>query len=55
MIFQICNIENLVTFSKTVAKFVKFTPKKTRNFKIFPKDQQILKRKYCPTLDGLET
>ncbi len=47
--------------SKTLAKFVKFTPKKTRNFKISQKfnklNKKILKKekKHWPALDGLET
>jgi hypothetical protein len=61
IIFQICDIENLVGVSKTLAKFVKFTPKKTRNFKISQKFNKLNKKikkkekKHWPALDGLET
>jgi len=55
IIFQICDIENVVSFSRTLAKFVKFKPKKTRNFKFSQKIDNLKKRKHRPTLDGLET
>jgi hypothetical protein len=55
IIFQICNIENLVSFSKRLAKFVKFTPKKTRNFKFSQNINNCFEKKQWPTLDGLET
>jgi hypothetical protein len=55
IIFQICDIENLVSFFKTLAKFVKFTPKKTRNFNFSRKIGICFFLKHWPTLDGLET
>jgi hypothetical protein len=55
IIFQICDIEILVSFFKTLANFVKFTPKKTRNFNFSRKIGICFLKKHWRTLDGLET